>query len=196
MELIETSNVAAEDLPVAAFRMHLRLGTGFANTSDLDYELARYLRAAIARIEAQTGKALLRRGYRLTLQAWRILNAQTLPVAPVASIEAITLRNRVGSSTSVTPDRYRLIGDRHRPRIVANGVMLPAIALGGQVEIDFTAGFGISWYAVPDDLAQAVFVLAAQYFEARTGADVTMPAGVEALIGRWTPVRLTAGGYR
>ncbi len=196
MELIETSSVAAEDLPVAALRTHLRLGTGFANAAELDPELAQYLGAAVARIEARTGKALLRRGYRLVLQAWRSVDTQTLPVAPVASVEAFTLRNRLGTTTTVAPERYRLIGERHRPQIVASGAMLPQIPVGGQAEIDFTAGFGISWDAVPDDLAQAVFLLAAQYFEAQTGASVTMPAAVEALIARWTPVRLTAGGHR
>jgi uncharacterized phiE125 gp8 family phage protein len=196
MELIETSSVAAADLPAAAFRMHLRLGTGFSNAGELDPELAQYLGAAIARIEARTGKALLRRGYRLVLQDWRSIDAQTLPVAPVVSIEAITLRNRVGTPTIVAADRYQLIGGRHRPQVVANGAMLPQIPAGGQVEIDFTAGFGISWDALPDDLSQAVFLLAAQYFEARTGASVAMPAAVQALIARWIPVRLTAGGHR
>jgi uncharacterized phiE125 gp8 family phage protein len=196
MELIETSGVATGDLPVAAFRTHLRMGTGFANDASLDCELAQYLRAAIARIEAGTGKALLRRGYRLVLQAWRTVDAQPLPLAPVLSVEAITLRNRTGAPMPVAPERYRLIGDRHRPQIVASGATLPSIPVGGQVAIEFTAGFGISWDAVPDDLAQAVLILAARFFEMRTGMDAAMPAAVEALIARWTPLRLTAGGHR
>ena len=196
MELIETSGVAVEDLPVVAFRTHLRLGTGFANEASLDPELARYLTAAIARIEARTGKALLCRSYRLTLQAWRTADSQSLPVAPAASVEAIALRNRSGTAKLVAAERYRLIADRHRPQIVATGAVLPAIPHGGQVEIDFIAGFGVSWDAVPDDLAQAVFLLAARLFDARTGAEAMMPATVAALIARWTPVRLTAGGHR
>ncbi len=196
MELIETSSVTVESLPVAVFRTHLRLGTGFANEAALDPELAQYLSAAIARVEARTGKALVQRSYRLVLRAWRTVDAQTLPVAPVTSVEAISLRNRNGAHITVLPGRYRLIGDRHRPQIVATGAMLPAIPVGGQVEVDFTAGFGISWDSVPDDLAQAVQLLAAQYFEARTGASASMPAAVEELIARWTPIRLTAGGHR
>lgn len=196
MELVETSEVATADLPVAGFRTHLRLGTGFTNDAALDPELAHYLAAAIARIEARTGKALLRRGFRLVLQEWRDVDAQPLPVAPASSVEAITLRNRSGRAVRVAAERYRLIGDRHRPQIVANGAMLPSIPIGGQVEIDFTAGFGISWDAVPDDLAQAVLLLAAHLFEARTGASAQMPAAAEALIARWIPVRLSAGGYR
>jgi uncharacterized phiE125 gp8 family phage protein len=196
MELIETSSVAREDLPVVAFRTHLRLGTGFANEAALDPELARYLATAVAQIEARTGKVILRRSFRLVLQAWQSVDAQPLPVAPIASLEAVTLRNRSGMTSVVAPERYRLIGDRHRPQIVAQGAMLPPIPIGGQAEVDFTAGFGISWDAVPDDLAQAVLLIAAQLFEQRTGASVAMPSGVEALIARWTPVRLSAGGRR
>jgi uncharacterized phiE125 gp8 family phage protein len=196
MELMETSTVAPEDLPVPELRAHMRLGVGFANEAEIDPDLRRYLAAAIARIEAHTGKALLQRTYRLVLPAWRVVDAQNIPVAPVVSIEAFRMRNRIGSATTVATGRYRLVGDRHSPKLVAMGAGLPSIPAGGNAEIDFTAGFGIGWDAVPDDLAQAVFLLAAHYFEARTGASVPMPAVVEALIRRWTPVRLTAGGHR
>ncbi|WP_209425719.1 hypothetical protein [Pararhodobacter sp. SW119] len=194
MDLIETTAIAAEDLPVATFRAHLRLGVGFADSASLDPELARHLSAAIARIEAESGKILLQRGFKLILRNWRTIDAQTLPVAPVTAIQAITLRNRANSPTIVASDRYRLFPDRHRPQIVARGAMMPAIPIGGLVEIDFTAGFGPSWDAVPDDLAHAVMILAARFFEDRTGAGT--PATVSAMIARWTPTRLTAGGHR
>jgi uncharacterized phiE125 gp8 family phage protein len=196
MGLSETSSVAPADLPVAAFRMHLRLGTGFANEASLDPELALYLGAAISQIEARTGKVLLRRAFRFSVKAWRTTDAQALPVAPVNSIEALSVRNRRGTTNLIAPERYRLFSDRHRPQIIATAAALPQIPVGGQAEIDFTAGFGISWDAVPDDLAQAVFLLAAQLFEGRTGASSRMPPMVDALIARWTPMRMTAGGYR
>jgi len=196
MELIETSGVPIQDLPVVAFRSHLRLGTGFSNDAALDPELAQYLAAAVARIEALTGKVLLRRTFRMVLQNWSRTDAQHLPVAPVQSVDAVMLRSRQGVPTPVEPKRFRLIGDRHRPQIVSTGAMLPQLPAGGQAEIEFTAGFGISWDAVPDDLAQAVLLLAAQLFEGRTGVGTGFPAAVGALIGRWTPVRLTAGGHR
>src|SRR5690606_19825281 len=83
MDLYETSVVDDGDLPVAAFRAHLRLGTGFADEATGDPLLVHYLRAAIATIEGRTGKALLARGFKLILPRWRWVDAQALPVAPV-----------------------------------------------------------------------------------------------------------------
>jgi len=196
MELTELTEVLDEALPIEGLRAHLRLGTGFADATSTDGELARYLRAAIAVIEARTGKALLARGFRLVLAHWRWPDAQALPVAPVTVIDTVVMRGRDGDTVVVDPARWRLSSDRHRPKIQARGSVLPPIPLGGQVEIDFSAGFGALWDAVPDDLAQAVFLLAAHYYEARSGSVAEMPVSVAALVARWVPLRVTAGGYR
>ena len=195
MNLIETSAVLDGDLPVAEFRAHLRLGTGFADDTSGDALLVRYLRAAIAAIEARTGKALMSRGFRLTLDRWRWADAQALPVAPVTAVSAVTLIDAAGDETVVDPARWRLVVDRHRPQILATGAVLPQVPTNGAVTVDFTAGFGAVWDAVPDDLREAVLLLAAQYYEGRTGG-APMPSTVAALTARWMPVRVTAGGHR
>lgn len=196
MELIETSAVPDAVLPVAGFRHHLRLGTGFADEATPDAALLAHLRAAIAVVEARTGKALLRRGFRLTLPRWRWPDAQGLPVAPVADAPVITLFDRDGVASPVAPARWRLVADLHRPRIVATGAVLPAVPGGGRVELAFEAGFGPGWADVPADLARAVLLLAAQYFDSRTGADQTPAQPVAALLARWMPMRMTAGGHQ
>jgi len=196
MDLTVLTPPDPEALPVAAFRAQLRLGTGFADAASQDGELAGFLSAACAVIETRTGKVLLARTLRLTLSAWRWSDAQALPLAPVAAITAVTMRNRDGAASLVAADRYRLKADRHRPQIVARGALLPQIPLGGRVEIDFSAGFGPVWSEVPADLAQAVLLLAAEYYQARTGVRPEMPAAVAGLVAGWAPVRLTAGGHR
>ena len=195
MDLTETV-VPENALPIAAFRAHLRLGTGFADEVTGDAALARYLRAAIAVIEGRTGKALLSRGFRLVLTRWRWSDSQALPVAPIMSVEGMGMRGRDGALTPVAPGRWRLVEDRHSPRIAAVSAVLPAIPPGGAVEIEFTAGFGAAWEAVPADLTQAVFLLAAQYYEGRTGAGPELPVPVAALVARWSALRVTAGGHR
>mgnify|MGYP005852135737 CR=1 FL=1 len=183
-------------LPVAAFRAQLRLGTGFADSASQDAELAGFLAAAIAVIEARTGKALLLRRLRLVLDGWRWLDAQALPVAPVPVVLSVTLRNRDGLASLVEPAHWRLKSDRHRPQVIAQGAMLPMVPPGGRVEIDFDAGFGPAWADVPADLAQAVLVLAAEHFHARSGLRPDLPPSVAGLIAAWEPLRLTAGGHR
>lgn len=195
MNLIETSTVADGDLPVATLRAHLRLGTGFADSATGDPLLAQYLRAAMAVIEARTGKVLMQRDFRLELPGWRWPDAQALPVAPVSAVAAVRLIDAAGVPAVVDADRWRLLADRHRPQIVATGAVLPLAPAGGRIEVDFTAGFAVAWDGLPDDLKQAVMLLAAQYYEGRTGG-ADLPGTVAPLLARWMPVRITAGGHR
>lgn len=194
MMLIEVTAVASGDLPVAEFRDHMRLGTGFADLGAEDAALEAYLRAAIAAIEGRTGKALIARDFVLEIEAWRRDPEQALPVAPVSAVSEVRVLDRAGLATVIEPERYRLVRDMGRPRIEADG-MLPGISVGGRAEIAFTAGFG-AWAAVPADLAQAVFMLAASYYESRqdNGSEAAgMPFGVMALIERWRTVRMLGG---
>ena len=71
MMLVEQTSTPAAALPVADFRNHLRLGTGFADEGAEDSLLESFLRAAIAAVEAWTGKALLQRDFSLTVAGWR-----------------------------------------------------------------------------------------------------------------------------
>ena len=94
-------------------------------------------------------------------------------------------------------DRYRLVQDTHRPKLAAAGYVLPVVPIDGRVEVVFDAGFGAAWSDVPPDLQQAVFLLAAQYYEHRNEfAEVSpgLPYPVQALIERWRTVRVLGGG--
>ena len=197
MMLVEQTTVPGAALPVAEFKDHLRLGTGFADDGVQDGVLEAYLRAAMASIEARTGKILLTRAFTWTLTAWRDLAAQALPVAPVSAITGVTITDRLGVDEVVDTDRYQLEVDMHRPRLVSTGIVLPAIPVGGQVEIAFDAGFGATWADIPADLNQAVMLLAGHFYEHRhdtASDDGVMPHGVNMLIQRYRTVRLFGGG--
>ena len=198
MMLTELQRVPDAALPLEACKAHLRLGSGFADDGGQDGLIAGYLRAAIAAVEARIGKALLAREFRLRLADWRDGRGEALPVAPVLSVTSVTLIDRDGGATAVDPALWRLDADLHRPHLVPTGWLLPHPASGGAVEVEFTAGFGTDWQAVPPDVAQAVMMLAAQYHESRHGnaGGSPMPFGVMALIERWRVVRSAAGGAR
>jgi len=197
MMLIEQTSVPQAALPVQALKDHLRLGTGFADDGMQDELIVGYLRAAMAAIEGRIGKMLISRRFLLTLEDWRRGGEQALPVAPVSAVVSVTLVDELGAAVAVDPARYRLVRDTHRPKLMASGAMLPLVPSDGRVEVVFDAGFGVAWAAVPADLAQAVLLLAAEFYERRHEAGLRasgLPFGVVTLIERWRTVRVLGGG--
>jgi uncharacterized phiE125 gp8 family phage protein len=197
MILVELAEVPAAILPTARLRDQLRLGTGFADDGVLDPLLQGFLRAAIAAVEARTGKALLSRAFELTVGAWHRADRQPIPIAPVGAVSGVALLDGVGGAISVPLASLRLEIDAMRPCLAPVSGLLPSIPAGGSARITFEAGFGNAWSQVPADLSQAVLMLAAHYHEYRTDTALDagcMPFGVSALIERYRPLRLSGGG--
>jgi uncharacterized phiE125 gp8 family phage protein len=196
MMLVEQTTVPSIALPVAEFKDHLLLGTGFADDGSQDAILENYLRAAIAAIEARTGKVLVSKQYTWTLTAWREASHQPLPLAPVFAIDALRIIDRTDVATIVDATGYVLEKDMHRPKLWASGYSLASIPIGGTAEIDFWAGYGAAWSDVPVDLGQATYMLASHFYENRSatsGSDGAVPFGVSALIERYRNIRIIGG---
>lgn len=196
MMLVEETAVPTAALPIAEFKDHLRLGTGFSEQSIQDPVLEGFLRAALAAIEARTGKALLQRGFSWTVSVWREPRGQVLPLSPISTITQVCLTDRLGDIEVVDPTLYRLESDLQRPRLRPTGFLLPNIPMGGTAEVVFTAGYATTWADLPPDLAQAVLLLAAHYYEYRNETQLgqgCMPFGVTSLIERYRTLRLFGG---
>jgi len=197
MMLVEETQVPQAVLPVADFKSHLRLGSGFAEDSVQDAVLESIRRAAMAAVEARTGKVLIEREYSWTLSHWRDASGQGLPVAPVSAISQVVLVDRTGDETTLDAGRYALRADMQRPRLCPVSGMLPTVQTGGSIRIGFLAGYGPEWSDLPSDLAQAVMMLAAHYYEYRHETALSgrcMPFGVTSLLERYRNVRVFAGG--
>ena len=197
MMLVELSSVPPAALPVARFKDHLRLGSGFADDGLQDETLEAFLRAALASIEARTGKILLEREFRWSVTSWREVDRQPLPLAPVSAIGAVVQIDRNGTAIPVATARYALEPDQQRPALIAVGATLPAVPRGGRVDVELLAGYGPEWSDLPADLAQAVMLLAAHFYEYRSDSALhgaSMPFSVTALIERYRTVRLFMGG--
>lgn len=196
MMLVEKTTVEATALPVAQFREHLRLGSGFSDDGLQDGILEIYLRAAMAAIEARTQKVLLERELVWTVRDWRDGVEEALPVAPVSAISEVKRVARDGAETSLSAGEWQFIPDQHRALLVGS---LPHIPQGASLRISFLAGYGPEWSDVPPDLGQAVLLLAAHYYEFRhdmAASGGAMPHGVQALIERYRTVRLFLGRAR
>lgn len=195
MILVEKTGVPGASLPVAAFREHLLLGTGFADDAVQDGLLENYLRAAMAAIEGRIGKILFRRGFTWELPRWREPFRQPVPIAPVMSVDGLRMVDRDGAVTAKEPSLIRLQRDAHRPVLWGHAGLLPAIPVGGLVEIDLTAGYGAGWGEIPADLQQAMLMLAAYFYENRQapGTGEKLPGSVAGLIEPYRALRLSMG---
>lgn len=194
--LIEETAIADAVLPVDQFKAHLRLGTGFAEDDVQDEILTGFLRAAIAAIEARTGKVLIERTFSWALNGWRDASGEVLPVAPISAIDAVTVTDAAGTASPVDDGVYRLERDSQRPRLRPVATALPGLSIGNTVKIEFTAGMSQNWGGLPADLRQAVLLLAAHYYEYRNEtalSDGCMPFGVTSLIQRYRMVRFGSG---
>ena len=196
MYLTEESQIPVAALPVTRLRDHLRMGSGFAEDDLQDALLEGFLRAAISAVEARTGKALIARDFLCVLSRWRDVTGQALPIAPVVSVTQVALVDRFGGSVAVDADRYVVTADADAPELCPVGAVLPPVPEHGTAEIRFRAGMAGAFGDLPADLAQAVMLLAAHYYEYRDDTALSqgcMPFGVTSLIARYRPMRLGFG---
>lgn len=197
MMLVEETTVPTAALPVATFKDHMRLGSGFSDDGVQDALLESYLRAAIAAIEARTGKILIERSFSWTLIRWRDVRRQPLPVAPISAISHMTMIDSNGQEAAPDSGDWVLEPDQQRPSLCATQGLLPRIPQNGVMKLGFLAGYGPEWSDSPADLAQAVLLLATHYYDFRHDAALGTPAlpfGVSALIEPYRTVRLLMGG--
>lgn len=189
MMVEELTSPTTAKLPIRAFADHLRLGTGFADDGSEDVMLEICLRSALSAIEARIGKALIKRKFKWQVTRWHDGNAQAFPIAPIVEIHSVNIvRDEV--EDLVSPNAYHLEKDSQRPIIRG---FLPTIPNDGHAEIVFDAGFG-SWAVIPPDLRQAVLLMAASFYENRSGETKVdgLPFAVSALLDRYRPMRLGA----
>ncbi len=195
MTLTEITGVPQAALPIAQLKDHLRMGSGFSDDAVQDSLVEGYLRAALAAVEGRTGKALIARDFLWTVNDWRFDDRTALPVAPVSAVASLTVKDRAGTATVIAPSAWLLVSDATMPMLVGAGTSLPTIPDQGTAEVVLTGGFG-AWASVPPDLGQAAMLLAAHYHENRFGSGETvgrLPYGIEALLSRWIPLRITGG---
>lgn len=198
--LIEVTNVPDAALPVAAFKAHLHMGSGFDEDDAQDVILRGFLRAAMAAVEARTSKALISRDFGWRITDWSSPAAQDLPVAPVSEVTRVSLVGPDGNESDVNAAVYWLERDGHQPRLRPTAACLPTVPKRYEILVEFVAGFGPTWDDLPSDLQQAVFMLATHFYEYRHDtalSDGCMPFGVTSLIERFRPLRLgRMGGAR
>lgn len=174
-------------LPLAAAKAHLRI----AHTTE-DELIEGLVKAATTYVERVTSLALITRTLRLHLDQPGRDGAIALPVAPVRSLETVTLYDRNGDPHILSSDRTSLRPHREPPVVHLD---LAGLDAANGMEIDFVAGHGETGQDVPDTLIQAIRQLVAHWYEFRGafGADdqpVSVPQAVTRLLQAHRAMRL------
>lgn len=193
MNLTEDAQIAEAALPVSELKRHLRMGSGFAEDDLQDQVLVSFLRAAIAVIEARTQKSLISRSFRAEIFDTPRGGRLTVPLAPITALTEVIRIDAQGAEEVQPLTDFRLLADAHLPIILRMAGDWPSLGTGWHYRIRVVAGYGPGWGDMPADLAHAVMLLAAHYYEYRseTGLDdVAMPFGVTALLSRYRALRL------
>lgn len=179
---------AAEPLTLAEAKAWLRL-----DSNDEDTTVSALIVAARMAVEQAARRLLVHQSWRIVADRWPDDGVLRLPLAPVAAITAIRVRDAEGTPQTVSPAAYRAELKRDPARLVLTApVPLPGLATSG-IEIDVTAGFSASPAEVPEPLRHAMRLLLARWFDNRgdIAADAaTLPADVALLVSPYCRPRL------
>jgi len=193
MNLTETTPLNSADFPIAELKDYLRLGSGFTDANVQDGLLETCLRAAMGAIEARTTKILIERSFNYSFTRYREeRGGMLMPVSPIIYLNQIFVYDRAGASTSLSKNDFQLVNDSQRPVLQAKTGHLPEIPEQGWVVLRFVAGYG-PWADVPNNLQQAMLMLAATYYENRdvmVNGSGQMPLAVAGLLAPFQRIRL------
>jgi uncharacterized phiE125 gp8 family phage protein len=186
MSIIVITPPASEPISLAEAKLFLRIDHGVE-----DSLIASLIGAAREAVEAGIGRALITRRVRESLDIWRreALNGAVLGLGPVTNVVAVRLLADNGSQSVIGPERYRLEGERDRPRLVfPPGVPATLRSVGG-IEIEYDAGFAVAAADLPVALRLATLQIVAALYEARQG-EAAVPEAARALMRPFAPARL------
>lgn len=177
---------ASEPVSLAEAKLFLRVD--HAHEDEL---IVMLITAAREAVEAAIGRALITRRVRESLDIWVREAAQgaVLGLGPVTNVVAVRLLADNGSQSVLDPERYRLDGNRDRPRLVfASGVPATLRQIGG-IEIEYDCGYADEAAELPVALRLATMQIIASLYELRLG-EAGLPETARALLRPFAPVRL------
>lgn len=170
-----------QPVSVAVAKQHLRIAPGDTFQDD---EVARIIRAATARAERITQRALLTQRWCLYLDGFPP-GAIRIPRPPLKSVESIFYTDASGQERELDTETYLVNPFEILGQVTPmQGRCWPATAKQAMaVRVEFTAGYD----AVPDDIVSAILLLVGHLDQNReevvTGTIATkLPAGAEALL--------------
>ena len=177
MPVVELTAPAVEPVSLAEAKAFLRVGH-----SDEDALIALMIRAARTGVESVTGRALIARDFRETLDGWPLSrfsacgSAFAIARPPLAAVSEVRVRDHAGAEIVWDPREYRIDPDSDPGRLIALapfGFPRPA-KRAASVEIDFTAGYGVSADGIPAPLREAILIYAGRLYARAEPAEAAL----------------------
>jgi len=162
MGLTITVQPTSEPVTVDELRAHLRLDAG-----DFDTELTRLITAARKSVEAMLKRQLIHATYQWTMDYWPDYVFE-IPQGPLSSVSSITYYDGNGVSQTWASTNYQVdTTTLYGTVTLANNATYPVLETGKKnaITVTFIAGYGSSAASVPENVKQAILVLAAHWFE-------------------------------
>ena len=164
--------------------------------NDDDETIAALVAGARIHIEAQTRRALISQGWRMSADAWPQDGRLHVRPAPLQALEAARVYDFGGVAHDV--DLQAFVADLADSALIFAPNFAPwALPAPGRlaagIELDVTVGYGDAVIDVPEALRQAIRLLTAHWYENRglaaVGTVTVLPSTVAALIA---PYRVLA----
>lgn len=187
-----TSSSTSNVLTAVEIKEHIRRRLDF--NAD-DQWLTRAARAALMRVEGDTGRQLVTAPYELDLYGFPPRRIR-LPKAPLAAVSGITYVDTAGTPQTWASDQY-LVGRPTGPRagygwieLAYDKVWPDARCHLASVVVQFTAGYGSTSEQIPADLMHAMLMLIGHWYENREAVAIgtissAMQFGYEALVDNY-----------
>lgn len=193
MALLRTSAPATTPVSLAEVKAHCRI-----DADDEDELVTALIEAATAHVERHTGLALISQGWSILRDAWPQTWFAELPIAPLQTVDAVTVYDSAGTGTVFDAAHYFLDAVSNPARLVLHGTApwpRPGRRANG-IEIAVTAGFGGAGEDVPGPIRQALLLLVAHWYEAREPVtpggmvNAPLPGTIAGLLAPYRKVRL------
>ena len=220
MATVQTSAPSVEPITLEEAKAHLRI-----DTPDEDALIQSLIMTSRLHVEVALGLTLITQTWSCFFDRWptlrntrgagplphdaasaapyplsqtqAALDAITLPLSPVKSVDAIRVYADDGTFLNLPLVGFSVDLVSRHPRIMRkNGTLTPEPGrrLNG-IEVAITCGFGAQHSDVPAPIRQALLLLVAHWYEHRDPGEIgtveaRVPAAVSNLLANYLPVRL------